>query len=161
MTIPSPPVDVSCSHHADASATAASSDRSTRRYGVATNQPASAAQLGDRLHVPNVGLFETTAPSVARTWKWRKLDVVKSGDRPAVVAIGIGEPLGQSAALLITLDKFVADDTPLGGDAQCVQHISQRAAGRCANCRVLLLDELLRLGRPRHDLAVEAHPVGG
>ena len=38
-------------------------------------------------------------------------------------------------------------------------NIDQRSTRRSADCRILLAQELLRFRRPRHQLAIETHPI--
>ena len=92
----------------------------------------------------------------------RELQVGERLDRPAVVAVG-GDVRARPclARSRIALEQRRRRRRRAPPPAPAPRRPRRSAAGRGrADRRVLLPQQLLRLGRPRHQLAVEADPVG-
>src|SRR5437867_8130921 len=69
--------------------------------------------------------------------------------------------LNESLTLAIALEESLGACVSRGGVAQQCHGLGKRASSGGANGGVLVLDQLLRLRRPRHQLAVQHDPISG
>ena len=83
-------------HQSVAAASLAGSARSTTRKGVVISRPSSGSdETADRVHVPRVILVGVHRAFGGHHVERRDADVAKRFDRPAVVPVRLGEPVGE------------------------------------------------------------------
>ena len=162
-TMPSPPPAVRSSHHATAAASLAGSSRSTsmlagraERVGVGGGEPAA------MLMCQGCGSSACTSPFGGEHLERREREAVEPVDRPAVAAVRVDEPLGHRRAVrrrAAASGARVVDASGRRRRARRARPRKRRGRGR-ADRRVLRAQQLLGLGRPRQQLAVEHEPVG-
>ena len=104
------------------------------------------------------------APSVASRWNGASCRSSSDVDRPAVAPVGVDVPADAVAPRAGTRPASARERRRSSPRAAACSSAgtargSAARAGR-ADRGVLRSQQLLRLGRPRHQLAVEAHPVG-
>ena len=103
-------------------------------------------------------------PRVASRWNGASRRSSTRRDRPAVAPVGVDVTLGRaSGALAVALEQRAQRPAPrAAGRARARRTASgeRRARRRRPTGGVLAAEQLLRLRRPGHQLAVEADPVG-
>jgi hypothetical protein len=116
-------------------------------------------KAADGIHVPNVVLVDVHRAFRGHHVERSKADIPQRIDWPAVVPIRPGELVSQILAELVPLEQRADVNASCKGILECADRPSQAHPGRCSNRRILLTYELQRLGRPRHQLAIEADPL--
>jgi hypothetical protein len=86
-------------------------------------------------------------------------DVPQRLDGPAVVARRPRKAFGKVQPNLVPFEQSANIHASRPGGLKCADRLAQADASSRSNRRVLLSNELERLGGPRHQLAVEAHPI--
>ena len=99
-------------------------------------------------------------PRVASRWNGASRRSSSDGDRPAVAPVGVDVALDVLARALRALERASPTSTPRA--ARLLERArpprASAGAGGGADRGVLAAEQLLRLGRPGHQLAVEAAP---
>jgi hypothetical protein len=113
----------------------------------------------DRVHVPDVILVHVDRAFSRHDVKGSHADVPKRFDWPAVVAVRPREALREIQTDPMTVEQRTDVDAASGSLFECVNGLAQTDPRRRSNRGVLLPDELERLRGPRHQLAIEAHPI--
>src|SRR6185436_11855438 len=102
-----------------------------------------------------MALVSVDLPFARQQMERREPQVGKTIHRPAVAAIGSNVVLGLNKSLLMEFQQLFR----LRRTAQRVDGRAQSLHSRGPRRRVLPPQQLLGLGGPRHQLAVEAEPV--
>src|SRR6266542_2999573 len=119
------------------------------------------AEVGECLHVPEVVLVDVDAALACEQVEGGELEVVDRAHRPAVAPVGVHEVGGGVGAGAGAFEQGaeLAVDPPARG-VERGDGLAQAEAGRRSDGRVLPAQQLLGLGRPGHQLAVEQEPIG-
>src|SRR5262249_51954518 len=117
-------------------------------------------ETSDGVHVPDMILVHVDSAFSRHDVKRSDSNIPKRFDGPAVAPIRPCEPLREVQANLVPLDERTDIDAPSRTPFDFMNGLAQTDARRRSDRRVLLSNQFERLGRPRHQLAVEAHPIG-
>jgi hypothetical protein len=120
----------------------------------------SPAQLGQPFHVPQVSLVGVHRRFACQQVKRSELDVRDALDWPAISPIGVDEPVGVVGATMEALEQGFDGDARRACAFESAQRLAKPRAGGGADGGVLLAQQLLRLCRLWHQLAVEKQPIG-
>src|SRR4051812_30965858 len=92
--------------------------------------------------------------------KGRELNVGERVDRPAILAIGSDIFVRHLATLFVPLEQRLC----VGQSLTCSGESRNYLLQSCTSCRagwsILLTQEFLGLSGPRHELTIEAKPIG-
>ena len=114
----------------------------------------------ERLHVPEMILVRMHRPFSCQKMKGSEFEIGKRMNGPAVTPVRPNVFHRHLRALAVTLQQR-AGIAPLPG---CLLERrgggAQSSASRRSHRRVLLAQQFLRLGRPRHQFTIETGPVG-
>jgi hypothetical protein len=89
-----------------------------------------------------------------------EFEVVEGTNRPAILAIRLNVTINSRQPIIDSLGElFKTVDTPLRPKEDLLLS-GKRPYGGISDWRVLLLQKVLCLVRPRHQLAIEAYPIG-
>jgi len=113
----------------------------------------------DGVHVPNMVLVDVDCAFSRHDVKRSDANIPKRFDGPAVVSIRPCEPLRELQSDLVPLDERTDIDAASCSLFEFMNGLAQADARRRSDRGVLLTNEFERLGRPRHQFAIQTHPI--
>src|SRR5260370_40994476 len=119
----------------------------------------SGAKLLEHRHVPAMVLPGVHLALGGEQVERRHPQIVDGADLPAIPSILIDVLFRQNQSLTRLHQKRPRIDAVCGRTLQSVDDLRERGTRCRADGSVLRAQQLLRLGRPGHQLAIEAHPV--
>jgi hypothetical protein len=88
-----------------------------------------------------------------------KLEIGERSNRPAVPAIGIHLLFRYIPPSAVPVEQWLGLGLPPGCKSERTNCLRESGTSRSASRCVLLPQKLLRLGRPRHQFAIQAEPI--
>src|SRR6266446_5680881 len=123
------------------------------------HRPAGAGKKSGLLHVPQMRLLEMCGAFRGEDLKGGEAKVAHIVHGPAVAGVSLDVTSGSRPPGLQACLELLEDDAPRRRPLHGRRSEVKRRGGRDSDGSVLLDKELLCLGRPRHELAIETEPA--